>query len=110
MGWGAHATICSCMTLEPGPWPSWPSPSLRPFLLQPNGWPNISNHPDLYQAFAITSFALSLLMLFKTNSAYARYLVGCPGRTLTSLYSQTKLASQEQVGASARHLSCALCD
>jgi predicted membrane chloride channel (bestrophin family) len=45
---------------------------LRKYM-QPDGWPRVSDHPELITPFTITSFALSLLMLFKTNSAYARW-------------------------------------
>jgi predicted membrane chloride channel (bestrophin family) len=42
-------------------------------LLQPAGWPNVSTHDDLLAIFTLTSFALSLLMLFKTTSSYGRW-------------------------------------
>ena len=41
--------------------------------MQPRGAPNLGNHPEWIVPFTITSFALSLLMLFKTNSSYARW-------------------------------------
>lgn len=41
--------------------------------MQPHGWPQVSDHPDLIVPFNLTSFALSLLMLYKTNSSYARW-------------------------------------
>ncbi|KAL4444930.1 hypothetical protein ABPG77_003980 [Micractinium sp. CCAP 211/92] len=40
---------------------------------EPNGAPNVSGHKDLITPFSLTSFALSLLMLFKTNSSYSRW-------------------------------------
>ncbi|PSC75297.1 UPF0187, chloroplastic [Micractinium conductrix] len=42
-------------------------------LAEPKGAPRISGHPELISPFTLTSFALSLLMLFKTNSSYARW-------------------------------------
>ncbi|KAL4448048.1 hypothetical protein ABPG75_005267 [Micractinium tetrahymenae] len=40
---------------------------------EPKGAPNVSGHKDLITPFSLTSFALSLLMLFKTNSSYSRW-------------------------------------
>ncbi len=43
---------------------------------QPRGapdWPPKNVASVLYQPFAITSFALALLMVFRTNSSYARW-------------------------------------
>ncbi|KAI7838066.1 hypothetical protein COHA_008149 [Chlorella ohadii] len=40
---------------------------------EPCGAPRLSNHTDLVVPFTITSFALSLLMLFRTNSCYGRW-------------------------------------
>ncbi|KAL4859746.1 hypothetical protein ACK3TF_000036 [Chlorella vulgaris] len=40
---------------------------------EPAGWPNVSTHDDLLAIFMLTSFALSLLMLFKTTSSYGRW-------------------------------------
>lgn len=37
-------------------------------LAEPRGWPAVSTHPGFLAPFTLTSFALSLLMLFKTNS------------------------------------------
>ncbi|KAL4435582.1 hypothetical protein ABPG77_002545 [Micractinium sp. CCAP 211/92] len=42
-------------------------------LAEPRGWPAISTHPNFLAPFTLTSFALSLLMLFKTNSSYGRW-------------------------------------
>ena len=42
-------------------------------FLVPRGWPQVTNHPDFIVPFTITSFALSLLLLYKTNSAYQRW-------------------------------------
>lgn len=39
-------------------------------LAEPRGAPAISNHPSFIAPFTLTSFALSLLMLFKTNSRW----------------------------------------
>lgn len=44
-------------------------------MLQPRGapeWPPRNVVTVLSQPFAITSFALALLMVFRTNSSYAR--------------------------------------
>ena len=35
-------------------------------------WASLSNTPYLFQPFSITSFALALLITFRTNSCYAR--------------------------------------
>ena len=35
-------------------------------------WPTHDTVTVLYQPFAISSFAMSLLMVFRTNSSYAR--------------------------------------
>ncbi|KAK9909500.1 hypothetical protein WJX75_003209 [Coccomyxa subellipsoidea] len=45
-------------------------------ILVPRGapdWPPKDVVPVLYQPFAITSFALALLMVFRTNSSYSRW-------------------------------------
>lgn len=42
-------------------------------FLAPHGWPQVTNHPDFIVPFTLTSFALSLLLLYKTNSAYQRW-------------------------------------
>ncbi|CAL5224016.1 g6636 [Coccomyxa viridis] len=36
-------------------------------------WPSMSNTPYLFQPFSLTSFALALLITFRTNSCYARW-------------------------------------
>ncbi|CAK0748372.1 hypothetical protein CVIRNUC_001834 [Coccomyxa viridis] len=36
-------------------------------------WPSVSNTPYLFQPFSLTSFALALLITFRTNSCYARW-------------------------------------
>ena len=44
--------------------------------MQPRGapqWPPLDTITVLYQPFAISSFAMSLLMVFRTNSSYARW-------------------------------------
>ena len=43
-----------------------------PARAQPDGWPNVSNQPGFMSVFTLTSFALSLLLLFRNNSSYAR--------------------------------------
>ena len=40
---------------------------------EPNGWPLVSTHSEFLAPFTLTSFALSLLLLYKTNSAYGRW-------------------------------------
>ncbi|PRW20866.1 UPF0187 chloroplastic [Chlorella sorokiniana] len=40
---------------------------------EPHGAPKLSNHAGLILPFQLTSFALSLLMLFRTNSSYGRW-------------------------------------
>lgn len=47
---------------------------MLPTAPQPYGAPVISTHGELIQPFALTSFALSLLLLFRTNSAYGRWV------------------------------------
>ncbi|KAL4437022.1 hypothetical protein ABPG75_004161 [Micractinium tetrahymenae] len=42
-------------------------------LLQPHGWPDITSHTSFLTPFTLTSFAVSLLMLFRTNSSYGRW-------------------------------------
>jgi len=40
------------------------------------GWPALSNSPQLKEPFALTSFILGLLLVFKTNAAYDRWAEG----------------------------------
>ena len=44
-------------------------------VLQQKGAPSFYEHADVgyWQVFSLTSFALSLLMVFRTNSSYARW-------------------------------------
>ena len=44
-------------------------------MLQQKGAPSFYEHADVgyWQVFNLTSFALSLLMVFRTNSSYARW-------------------------------------
>ncbi|GAB4814212.1 hypothetical protein N2152v2_001258 [Parachlorella kessleri] len=41
--------------------------------LEPHGWPNITDHPSFVTPFTLSSFALSLLLVFRTNSSYGRW-------------------------------------
>jgi hypothetical protein len=43
--------------------------------VQPKGWPNISNHPNFVTPFTLASFALALLLVFRTNSRCGRLIM-----------------------------------
>ena len=47
------------------------SVAMQPKLGAP-AWPSLSDTPYLFQPFSLTSFALALLITFRTNSCYAR--------------------------------------
>lgn len=59
-------------------------------LAEPRGWPAVSTHPSFLAPFTLTSFALSLLMLFKTNSRQGR---ACVGKAVVSIADWLKHSS-----------------